>query len=76
MAGTVTAGSAAKWGPLWGARPRDWGASEEQQRPTYEMALSHLEYSLPPRRVVAAVAVDDEQTPEAVRDEVFQQAAE
>jgi SAM-dependent methyltransferase len=35
-------GSAAYWGPLWGAKPDDWAASEEQQTPTYEMALRHL----------------------------------
>jgi SAM-dependent methyltransferase len=32
-------GSAARWGPLWGARPDDWALSEEQQAPTYEAAL-------------------------------------
>lgn len=36
---TRSTGSAARWGPLWGARPREWAASEEQQRPTYEAAL-------------------------------------
>jgi SAM-dependent methyltransferase len=35
-------GSAAKWGPLWGARPVDWGLNEERQRPTYADALDHL----------------------------------
>jgi SAM-dependent methyltransferase len=33
------ASSAARWGPLWGARPEDWLASEDQQVPTYEAAL-------------------------------------
>lgn len=36
-------GSAARWGPLWGARPADWARSEEQQVPTYEAALRRLE---------------------------------
>jgi len=35
----TTSGSAARWGPLWGARPEDWAASEDQQVPTYEAAL-------------------------------------
>ena len=33
-------GSAARWGPLWGARPADWALSEDQQLPTYEAALA------------------------------------
>jgi SAM-dependent methyltransferase len=36
-------GSAARWGPLWGARPADWAISEEQQVPTYEAALERVE---------------------------------
>jgi SAM-dependent methyltransferase len=36
-------GSAARWGPLWGARPADWALSEDQQTPTYEAALSRVE---------------------------------
>jgi len=32
-------GSAARWGPLWGARPDDWALSEEMQGPTYDAAL-------------------------------------
>jgi SAM-dependent methyltransferase len=36
-------GSAARWGPLWGARPDDWAYSEEQQVPTYEAALGRVE---------------------------------
>ena len=36
-------GSAARWGPLWGARPDDWAYSEEQQVPTYEAALERVE---------------------------------
>jgi len=35
-------GSAARWGPLWGARPDDWAYSEEQQVPTYEAALERV----------------------------------
>src|SRR5690349_22912235 len=36
-------GSAARWGPLWGARPADWALSEDQQTPTYEAALARLD---------------------------------
>jgi SAM-dependent methyltransferase len=36
-------GSAAQWGPLWGARPDDWAANEDQQTPTYEAALARVE---------------------------------
>src|SRR6266540_6746100 len=36
---TASAGSATRWGPLWGARPADWALSEDLQRPTYEAAL-------------------------------------
>jgi SAM-dependent methyltransferase len=32
-------GSAEKWGPLWGARARDWAQLEDQQVPTYEEAI-------------------------------------
>ena len=41
MAGpsSATRGSAARWGPLWGARPADWALSEDRQLPTYEAAL-------------------------------------
>jgi SAM-dependent methyltransferase len=35
----ASAGSATRWGPLWGARPADWAISEDQQLPTYEAAL-------------------------------------
>jgi len=34
--------SAERWGPLWGARARDWAENEEQQVPTYEEALRRL----------------------------------
>jgi SAM-dependent methyltransferase len=34
--------SASRWGPLWGARPDDWAASEDQQLPTYEAALRRV----------------------------------
>ena len=37
-----TRGSATKWGPLWGARPRDWAQNEERQTPTYREAMRHL----------------------------------
>jgi SAM-dependent methyltransferase len=36
------AGSAERWGPLWGARPDDWAHSEEQQRPGYEEAIRRV----------------------------------
>jgi SAM-dependent methyltransferase len=39
---TTSAGSALRWGPLWGARPDDWALSEDQQVPTYEEALRHV----------------------------------
>jgi len=35
----TASGSASRWGPLWGARARDWAAVEEQQAPTYEEGL-------------------------------------
>jgi SAM-dependent methyltransferase len=40
---TAATGSASRWGPLWGARPVDWAISEDQQLPTYEEALRHVE---------------------------------
>ena len=51
MATTTTAGSAQQWGPLWGARPREWAASEELQRPTYEEAIRRVGVS-PGQRVL------------------------
>lgn len=39
---TPAAGSAERWGPLWGDRPADWAATEEQQVPTYEEALRRV----------------------------------
>ena len=42
MASTTAQGSAGRWGPLWGARPGDWAASEEQQLPTYEAVLARI----------------------------------
>jgi SAM-dependent methyltransferase len=39
---TREGGSAKRWGPLWGARPGDWAASEEQQTPTYEEAIRRV----------------------------------
>jgi SAM-dependent methyltransferase len=41
MSSTMT-GSAEQWGPLWGARPQEWAAVEEQQLPTYEAAIERL----------------------------------
>jgi SAM-dependent methyltransferase len=39
---TPAAGSAQRWGPLWGARPQDWAANEDQQMPTYEEAIRRV----------------------------------
>lgn len=39
---TAASGSAERWGPLWGARPEDWAANEEQQIPTYEDAIGRV----------------------------------
>jgi len=39
---TTATGSAERWGPLWGARPKDWALSEDQQVPTYEAALERV----------------------------------
>ena len=39
---TRAAGSAERWGPLWGARAADWAANEEQQLPTYEAGIRAL----------------------------------
>jgi SAM-dependent methyltransferase len=39
---TPASGSAEKWGPLWGARPRDWAENEDQQVPTYEEAIRRV----------------------------------
>jgi SAM-dependent methyltransferase len=39
---TAAAGSATRWGPLWGARADDWALSEDQQLPTYEAALERV----------------------------------
>src|SRR5688500_1299052 len=49
----TTRGSAKRWGPLWGARPRDWAINEEQQLPTYEEARRRLD--LPAGRRVLEV---------------------
>ena len=43
MDSTELQGSAGRWGPLWGARPRDWARSEEQQVPTYEAVLERVQ---------------------------------
>jgi SAM-dependent methyltransferase len=37
-----TTGSAARWGPRWGARPDDWAYSEQQHVPTYGAALERV----------------------------------
>jgi SAM-dependent methyltransferase len=43
MAATKPArGSAEKWGPLWGARPRAWAENEDRQLPTYEEAIRRV----------------------------------
>jgi SAM-dependent methyltransferase len=42
MPATTDAGSAQRWGPLWGARPADWALSEDQQTPAYEDALRRV----------------------------------
>jgi SAM-dependent methyltransferase len=42
MTATTKTGSAERWGPLWGARPRDWALSEDRQVPTYEAALERI----------------------------------
>ena len=47
----ATAGSGAKWGPLWGARPRAWAEDEDQQVPTYEEAIRRVGVS-PGHRVL------------------------
>jgi SAM-dependent methyltransferase len=39
---TSVAGSADKWGPLWGAQPRAWAEDEEKQVPTYEEAIRRI----------------------------------
>ena len=35
-------GSAERWGPRWGLRPREWARAEDQQVPTYEEAMRHV----------------------------------
>jgi SAM-dependent methyltransferase len=42
MTAMTSAGSAERWGPLWGARADEWALSEDMQQPTYEEALRHL----------------------------------
>ena len=42
MSATRASGSAERWGPLWGARARDWAANEDQQVPTYEEAVRRV----------------------------------
>ena len=38
----TAAGSASRWGLLWGARPAEWALSEDQQVATYEAALDQV----------------------------------
>src|SRR5262245_53562436 len=38
----ISTGSAARWGPLWGARSADWAAVEEQQLSTYREAIRRV----------------------------------
>jgi SAM-dependent methyltransferase len=35
-------GSAARWGPLWGARPKDWAYNEELQAPAYQQVIDRV----------------------------------
>jgi SAM-dependent methyltransferase len=39
MATAAVTGSGVKQGELWGQRPQEWAAVEEQQRPTYEEGI-------------------------------------
>jgi SAM-dependent methyltransferase len=39
---TTPTGSAERWGRAWGARPRDWAVSEEQQAPTYDTVADRV----------------------------------
>jgi SAM-dependent methyltransferase len=39
---TSVSGSAERWGPLWGERPGDWAAFEQQQAPAYEEAIRRV----------------------------------
>jgi SAM-dependent methyltransferase len=48
---TSPAGSAERWGPLWGARPDDWALSELQQLPGYLEAIARVGLE-PGRRVL------------------------
>ena len=41
-ASSAVAGSASRWGSLWGSRPADWALSEDRQVPTYEAALRRV----------------------------------
>ena len=41
-ASSAVAGSASRWGMLWGSRPTDWALSEDRQVPTYEAALRRV----------------------------------
>jgi SAM-dependent methyltransferase len=39
---SIATGSAGKWGPLWGARPRAWAENEDRQAPGYEEAIRRV----------------------------------
>jgi SAM-dependent methyltransferase len=39
---TQKQGTSERWGPLWGARPDDWAATEMQQIPAYEEAIRRV----------------------------------
>ncbi len=57
---TQPAGSAERWGPLWGARPDDWALSEEQQLPAYEAALQRVPLKPGQRVLDVGCGVGDE----------------
>jgi SAM-dependent methyltransferase len=38
----MSATTAGKWGPLWGARPQDWAENEDRQAPTYAEAIARV----------------------------------
>lgn len=39
---SLSPGSAARWGPLWGSRADDWTLTEEQELPTFEEAIRRV----------------------------------
>ena len=44
------AGSAERWGALWGARPQDWARSEEQQLPREDEIRTRIARALASHR--------------------------